>query len=324
MEVGKLGFEREMQGTVSGNVARSSGARTITVESATKIESRGSVIRMTFRNQEVKAQKVDSFQRKRRRIKFQVHDKQDNDSLHGLKDSRVASHTEVIVRAPNVDFVGRSRSMSNRELCSQSIDIIEISIALVLMLLIEFSMVERAIVEASVSVLLFVGGITEPSFGFDGSRSRSVAERAYARTSTGERRMRSRRGWVALSVSEGSSCFAGGRRSSRAICPMSNRADTWSARACTGGAFIRRLLMNSLKLGVSSERGETLDMSSGANTRMMDAERDVYTKFFVALDDEGGSHDGAFCRFISETRDGWVARGCRGCKCSEGRGLCVG
>jgi hypothetical protein len=85
------------------------------------------------------------------------------DSLHGVEDNWVPAHSEVIVRAPDIDFILGIGSVGHRELGGQSIDVVEVSIrstrqlcrpydpksSLVLVLLLQFDLVKRLVIERS-------------------------------------------------------------------------------------------------------------------------------------------------------------------------------
>lgn len=71
-------------------------------------------------------------------------------ALHSFKDDGIVAHTEVIVGAPNLDFVLGIGGVSNREFASEPVDVVEVAVGLVLVLLGQFALVEGFIVEANV------------------------------------------------------------------------------------------------------------------------------------------------------------------------------
>jgi hypothetical protein len=54
--------------------------------------------------------------------------RQDVHSLHGAEHHWVLAHSEVIVRAPDIDFILGIGGMRHGELGGESIDIIEVSV----------------------------------------------------------------------------------------------------------------------------------------------------------------------------------------------------
>ena len=70
--------------------------------------------------------------------------------LHRFKNNGIVSHTKVIVGTPDLHFILNIAGMRNRELSGKAIDVIKVAIGLVLMLLFEFSLVERVIVKAGI------------------------------------------------------------------------------------------------------------------------------------------------------------------------------
>lgn len=52
-------------------------------------------------------------------------------ALHGVKDNGVLAHAKVIVAAPDIDMFFDIAGMSDRELGSETIDIVEVTVALV-------------------------------------------------------------------------------------------------------------------------------------------------------------------------------------------------
>jgi hypothetical protein len=62
--------------------------------------------------------------------------------LHSLENSGVATHAQVIVRAPDVDFIDDTSRMGDGELGSETIDVVEVTVALVLMFLLELGIVK--------------------------------------------------------------------------------------------------------------------------------------------------------------------------------------
>jgi hypothetical protein len=70
-------------------------------------------------------------------------------SLHSVQDNRVFAHAEVIVRTPYVDLVLGVGRVSDRELCRHPVDVVEVSVGLVLMFLLQLCLVEALVVESA-------------------------------------------------------------------------------------------------------------------------------------------------------------------------------
>jgi hypothetical protein len=68
--------------------------------------------------------------------------------MHRLQDERVTSHAKVIIGAPDCNLVFSRFLVGARKLFSQPIDVVEITVRLVLVLLVQFIVVEPLIVES--------------------------------------------------------------------------------------------------------------------------------------------------------------------------------
>ena len=67
--------------------------------------------------------------------------------VHLLQNLRVSAHTEVVVGAPNSDLVLGGVLVSARELLGQTVDVVEVAVRLVFVLLIQFALVVRLVIE---------------------------------------------------------------------------------------------------------------------------------------------------------------------------------
>lgn len=83
--------------------------------------------------------------------------------MHGLQNLWVASHSEVVVGAPNSDSLIHLRHVRARELLRESINVVEVPVGLVLVLLLQLGIVEAFIVEYSTFMLCTCRGV-----GLDG------------------------------------------------------------------------------------------------------------------------------------------------------------
>jgi hypothetical protein len=88
--------------------------------------------------------------------------------LHGLDDNRIIAHTEVVISAPNLNLVLDVAGVGNRELGSETVDVVEVAVGLVLVLLVELIDIEALIVEPGVSF-----GLVGVNRGRDLARVRS-------------------------------------------------------------------------------------------------------------------------------------------------------
>lgn len=68
-------------------------------------------------------------------------------SLHSFEHNGVIPHPQIIVGAPNLDLVGDLSGMSERELLSHPVDVVEIAVGVVRTLLVEFLAVELFVAE---------------------------------------------------------------------------------------------------------------------------------------------------------------------------------
>ena len=67
--------------------------------------------------------------------------------MHGLQDFRVSTHTQIVVGAPDRYSLVALGHVGLREFLSKAIDVVEVSVGLVLMLLLKFSIVKALIIE---------------------------------------------------------------------------------------------------------------------------------------------------------------------------------
>ena len=67
--------------------------------------------------------------------------------MHGLQDMPISAHPEVIVGAPDRDSLLLCRHMSTRKFFGKAIDVVEVPVRLVLVLLVEFVVVEMFVVK---------------------------------------------------------------------------------------------------------------------------------------------------------------------------------
>lgn len=79
--------------------------------------------------------------------------------LHGLENNRIFAHTEVVVGAPHIDLLFDIACMSDRELGSETVDVVEIAVTTILVFFLEFGVIKLLEIEASLDVnsLRFVG-----------------------------------------------------------------------------------------------------------------------------------------------------------------------
>jgi len=68
-------------------------------------------------------------------------------SLHSFEHNRVVSHAQIIIGTPNLDLIGDLPGVSERELLSHPVDVVEVAIGLVLVLLVELIVVESLVIE---------------------------------------------------------------------------------------------------------------------------------------------------------------------------------
>lgn len=86
------------------------------------------------------------------------------DSLHGIQDHSVLAHTQVIVTTPNVHLILGVPRVRHRELGSQPIDVVKVTVRLVLVFLLQLGLVESAILKGR-------GGFGSGSYGTSGGTS---------------------------------------------------------------------------------------------------------------------------------------------------------
>jgi len=68
-------------------------------------------------------------------------------SLHSFEHNRVVPHPQIIVGAPNFDLVGDFSGVSERELLSHPVDVVEVAVGVIRTLLVKFLAVELFVIE---------------------------------------------------------------------------------------------------------------------------------------------------------------------------------
>jgi hypothetical protein len=90
------------------------------------------------------------------------------DILHCISQYRTSSHAQVIVSTPYSHFIGDTSGVGTRKLLSQTIDVVKITIAFILMFLVQFFLVKAFIIK-----MLF--GLMRDSSSGSGSGGRTLA-----------------------------------------------------------------------------------------------------------------------------------------------------
>lgn len=67
--------------------------------------------------------------------------------VHSLQDLRISAHSQIIIGAPDRDSLILVGHMGAGELFGEAIDVVEVAVGLVLMLLVQFGIVEAFVVE---------------------------------------------------------------------------------------------------------------------------------------------------------------------------------
>lgn len=135
VESGKLILQSEMHGGVPCNVARTTCTMTVGIQSSTTSSDRSA-------NSGIRKPMIW------------------HHLLHSFEYNRVISHAQIIVCAPNLDLVGELSGMSEGELLSHPVDVIEVAVRVVRTLLVKFLAVELFVIEE------FLGRLSGGSLSF--------------------------------------------------------------------------------------------------------------------------------------------------------------
>ena len=81
--------------------------------------------------------------------------------VHTLQDLRVASHSQIIVGAPDSDFLILAGHMSFWEFLGETIDVVEVAVGFIFVLLVQLIIVELLIVEFACIVMVRVSWLTD-------------------------------------------------------------------------------------------------------------------------------------------------------------------
>jgi hypothetical protein len=73
--------------------------------------------------------------------------------MHGLQDLGVPAHAKIVIGTPDGDFLVLVVLMSAGELLSETVDVIEVAVGLVLVLLVQLGLVESLVIELGSLVL---------------------------------------------------------------------------------------------------------------------------------------------------------------------------
>ena len=77
--------------------------------------------------------------------------------VHGLQDLRIASHSQIIVGAPNRNSFLLAGHMGSGEFLGEAIDVVEVAVGFVFVLLVQLMIVELLIIEFCSILMLRMG-----------------------------------------------------------------------------------------------------------------------------------------------------------------------
>lgn len=67
--------------------------------------------------------------------------------VHRLQHLRIAAHAQIVVRAPDRHALLRGGRVGPRKLLGEPVDVVEVAVRFVLVLLLQFAVVERTIIK---------------------------------------------------------------------------------------------------------------------------------------------------------------------------------
>lgn len=73
--------------------------------------------------------------------------KKDISLLHSFSQDRTSAHTKIVVGTPNSHFIFNTSSVSARELLRKAVNVVEITIALVFVLLVKLMFVKGLVIK---------------------------------------------------------------------------------------------------------------------------------------------------------------------------------
>lgn len=130
MEISQFGFKTQMKISISCNITSATSTSAITIEGTSRLLHVSVCLHTDLRGWTFIG-----------------------DILHCISQYRTSSHAQVIVSTPYSHFVGNTSGVGTRELLSQTVDVVKITITFVLVLLVQFILVEALIIKVLLGLM---------------------------------------------------------------------------------------------------------------------------------------------------------------------------